>query len=227
MKIRGRATIGSLIVGAIFIILAVVMTLVNNELLFKREVTDLNKLLSQGSVSSNIGSMVTVKVDAVLDNFAETTHTRNGFTTGKDQHFVIWLDDDSMIAVSVNKKDEIDALERIMDETWDYIEEKANDFTKQPVELRGKLSEMSVAIRGYYKDSLTRMGATSDTYTLYYYTIDCTESALLSGIIIVFLFVLGFSNVISFIITKRRQRAASVSMFAGDEGSSWDSDPME
>ena len=74
MKRRGQATIGSLIVGIIFVIFAVVMTLANNELLFKREGTNLNKLLSQGSVSSNVGSMVSVKVDAVLDNFAETTH---------------------------------------------------------------------------------------------------------------------------------------------------------
>ena len=201
-----------LIVGILMLAGAAFTLVSNSEIIFSSNVTDINKLLQQGTIESNVDSFVDIKIDAVLDNFAETTHKTNGITTGKDQHYLVWLDDDSVIAVSVKNKKLVSELNRIMDETWDYLDEKRDDFTENTVEVKGKIKKMSTEMRKYYQESLDYIGVGEAGFGVHYYQVDCTMSRLMYMIISAVLLVLGLLLIIAFIVTRKKLSAAALDM---------------
>ena len=200
MKSKKSSSWVFLVLGILFVVFAVLMAVSESEMIFGTKVSNINKLLQQGTVESNVGSYVELDVDAVLDNYAETVHKWNGITTGKDQHYLVWLDDDSMIALSARKK-LVEPLDAIMEKTWDYVEGKTDSFTNTPLHVKGKIVKMSTEMRKYYQDSLDYFGLTSADRDIYYYQIDCTDSQLMMIVILAFfvvmavlMFVLFFAN---------------------------------
>ena len=198
-----------LIVGILMLAGAAFTLVSNSDIIFSSNVTDINKLLQQGTIESNVDSFVEIRIDAVLDNFAETTHKTNGITTGKDQHFLVWLDDDSVIAVSVKNKKLVSELNRIMDETWDYLDEKRDDFTENTAEVKGKIKKMSTEMRKYYQESLDYIGVSEAGFGVHYYQVDCTTSRLMYIIVSAVLLVLGLLLIIAFIVTRKKLSAAA------------------
>ena len=209
MKKKGPS-IATLIVPVLFLAFGIISLILYSDLIFGIKVSNINKFLQQGTVEANEGSFVEMDIDAVLDNFAETSHKRNGITIGKDQHYLVWLDDDSMIAVSVKSKKDVNAMNDIMDKTWDVLDEKADDFTDTPLHLKGKLRKMSSEMKNYYQKSLDYFGITSADRDIHYYVIDCTDSRLLAILITAFFFVVAIPMLISFISGKARARRAAI-----------------
>lgn len=207
---RQGPSLATLIVPIMFLAFGIISLILYSDLIFGTKVSNINKLLQQGTLSANEDSFVELDVDAVLDNYAETSHKRNGFTVGKDQHYLVWLDDDSMIAVSVKSKSDIAAMEEIMEKTWDYVDGKTEVFTDTPLHLKGKLQKMSLEMKNYYQKSLDYFGITSADRDIHYYVIDCTDSRLLAILITAFFFVVAIPMLISFITGKARARRAAI-----------------
>ena len=221
MKKKGPS-IATLIVPIMFLAFGIISLILYSDLIFGTKVTNINKLLQQGTVGANLDSFVELNVDAVIDNFAETSHKRNGFTIGKDQHFLVWLDDDSMIAVSVKSKSDVKAMEDIMDKTWDYIDGKTDTFTDTPLHLKGKLQNMSPEMKGFYQKSLDYFGLTSDDRDIHYYIIDCTDSQLLAILVTAFFFVVAIPMLVAFISGKvKARREALAAEVEADMGFSY------
>ena len=132
---------------------------------------------------------------------------RYGITTGKDQYYIVWLDDDSMIALAANGKD-VKELDRILDETWDYIDDKAVDLTSDTLHVKGKLVNMSVDEKKFYQESLDYIGVTEDERDIHYYKIDCTDSRLFLILMVVVLCGLGLLLIILFVNHRRAMRRA-------------------
>lgn len=216
-KTKGPS-IATLIVPVMFLAFGIISLFLYSDLIFGIKVTNINKLLQQGTVGANVDSFVELDVDAVVENFAETSHKRNGITTGKDQHYMVWLDDDSMIAVSVRGKN-VKAMDEIMDKTWDYIDGKTDSFTDTPLHLKGKLQNMSAEMKSYYQRSLDYYGLTSADRDIHYYIIDCTDSQLLAIIVTAFFFVVAIPMLFAFI--KGRINAKRAALVAEDMGYSY------
>ncbi len=208
-KTKGPS-LATLIVPIMFLAFGIISLILYSDLIFGTKVSNINKLLQQGTLSANEDSFVELDVDAVLDNYAETSHKRNGFTVGKDQHYLVWLDDDSMIAVSVKSKSDVNAMNEIMDKTWDYIDGKTEVFTDTPLHLKGKLQKMSFEMKNYYQKSLDYFGITSADRDIHYYVIDCTDSRLLAILITAFFFVVALPMLFAFIKGRARARRAAI-----------------
>jgi len=226
-KTKGPS-LATLIVPVMFLAFGIISLILYSDLIFGTKVTNINKLLQQGTVGANVDSFVEMDIDAVLDNFAETSHKRNGFTVGKDQHFLVWLDDDSMIAVSVKSKSDVKAMEDIMEKTWDYLDEKADDFTDTPLHLKGKLQKMGTEMKGYYQKSLDYFGLTSADRDIHYYVVDCTDSQLLAILVTAFFFVVAIPMLVSFISGRAKaKRAALEAEVEADMGYTYQPYPAE
>lgn len=197
-----------LVVGIMFLASSLIMVWLYGPLMFGAKVTDINTLLRESRVKESVGKYVELDVDAVLENFAETVHKTNGFTTGKDQHFLVWLDDDSMIAVSVSGKNTT-TMKNIMDATWNYLDEKTDSLTSTPLHLKGKIEEMSGQLRGYYQEALDYFGLTSAERDIYYYRIDCTETQLLSLLVTGGMFAFGVFMTLGYFRIRKKEKESS------------------
>ena len=209
MKKKGPS-LATLIVPIMFLAFGIISLILYSDLIFGTKVSNINKLLQQGTVEANEGSFVEMDIDAVLDNFAETSHKRNGITIGKDQHYLVWLDDDSMIAVSVKSKKDVNAMNDIMDVTWDYVDGKRETLADEPLHLKGKLQKMSSEMKNYYQKSLDYFGITSADRDIHYYVVDCTDSQLLAILVTAFFFVVAIPMLVAFISGKAKARRAAL-----------------
>ncbi len=207
-----------LILGIVFFLFASVFTISESEMIFGKKVSNINKFLEQGTLAENLDSYIEIDVDAVLDNFAERTHKTYGITTGKDQYYLIWLDDDSMIALTANGKKAIAELERVYDETWDYLDEKAAYLTENPVHLKGKLVSMGDDVKKFYQESLDYLEVSSADRDIYYYVIDCNDSQLLLIGVAVVLFGLSALLLVLFATTRRSLRNVAAEGSAMQDG---------
>ena len=197
-----------LIIGILLLGIGILCLMSESEMILGTEVSNINKLLSEHSLSSNLDSYIELDIDAVVDNFAEMTHKTYGITTGKDQYYIIWLDDDSMIALAANGKRTIAELDRIMDETWDYIDDKTDHFTSDKLHMKGKLVDLTLDEKKYYKDSLDYLGIIDDGRDIHYYKIDCTDSQLFLIIMVVVLVGLGLLLIFLFVNHRKAMRRA-------------------
>ena len=196
-----------LIIGILLLAVGLLCFVSESEMILGTEVSNINKLLSEHSLENNLDSYVELDIDAVVDNFAEMTHKTYGITTGKDQYYIVWLDDDSMIALAANGKN-VKELDRILDETWDYIDDKAVDLTSDTLHVKGKLVNMSVDEKKFYQESLDYIGVTEDERDIHYYKIDCTDSRLFLILMVVVLCGLGLLLIILFVNHRRAMRRA-------------------
>ena len=199
-----------LILGVIFFLFGAVFTISESEMIFGKKVSNINKLLEQGTLEENLDSYIEIDVDAVLDNFAEKTHKTYGITTGKDQYYLIWLDDDSMIALTTNGKKNVAEMDRVYDETWNYLNEKTDELTDKPVHLKGKLVNMGTDVKKFYQESLDYLEISSADRDIYYYIIDCNDSQLLLILVAVVIFGLSLLMLVLFASTRRALRNAAL-----------------
>ncbi len=198
-------TWGVLVVGIMFLAFSLIMVWLYGPLMFGTKVTDINTLLRENRVKESTGKYVELDVDAVLENFAETVHKTNGFTTGKDQHFLVWLDDDSMIAVSVTGKNTT-AMKNIMDATWEYLDGKSDSLTKTPLHLKGKIEEMSGQLLSYYREALEYFNLNEADRDIYYLRINCTDTQLLSLLITGGMFAFGVVMTLGYFKMKKKEK---------------------
>ena len=178
-----------LVLGIILLIFAVVF-LIGEIGFLTSGYEDLNQAALAGTFEELEGKAVAIDVDAVLETFAETSHQWNGITIGKDRHYLLWLDDNSILAASANGKP-AKALDALIDLTWEFIDGNAAELTKDKVALKGKLNPLEGDLLKYYKECLEEMGAADAGMEIRYYQIDCSNPKTLTMLEILLLAVLS------------------------------------
>lgn len=119
---------------------------------------------------------VTMNINAVVANYAYTKHRINGIIPfGTDQHYIIWLEDGSVVSVKVKNKKTIRKLDAMIDATWDYIQGKTTTLP-EPIKVQGQLSYIEYEIQNYYKKTLNDIGFTESGLPIHYIEVDLTET---------------------------------------------------
>lgn len=146
------------------------------------------------------GEYVSVEVDAVVEHFAETDHRINGIIPmGTDNHYLLWLTDDSFIALTANGKDLCNQLSDIKNQTQLYIMGNS-DYLSDPVKIEGRIATMDAEIEGYYRDALDYWGIySSDGLQIYYVAIDETDSKLSNWLMFGFLALIDVIAIIALV----------------------------
>lgn len=160
--------------AALCAVLAVLYVISASNVLFGSPV-DINDLLEEDAELE--GEYVTIGVDAPVDWFAETKHYINGIIpAGKEKHCVVWLDDDTFIAMTVKGKSDIENIDEKIEELWAYL---TGTSTVAPTKLtfKGTITNMNPEIEKYYNEAFEELQFSSeDMEDVRGYTIDTTQT---------------------------------------------------
>ena len=187
---KGNRTAMLIIAIACFVGAAVYAALRWNYV-FMGKTTDLNQSVAEGKAPEK-DEYATLNVHLVLGNYAETKHKINGFIpAGTEQHYVVVLDDGSVMSVTLKDKSDIEKLEAMVDPTWSLLSGESESWPTTNVTLTGKIGSMDSQILGFYRESLNKAGVTTDYFPrIYELTLDATNSRfrgfLVFGILLAF-----------------------------------------
>ncbi len=209
MKYQGRAFI-----GAIFcIIVAIGIFACNHDYMMSGDAPSINKMLYDSHYELDSEQILSEKycmitVNSCLGGFAE----REGKVEGKngDTYYIALLDDNSVMAVKVNKAADIDKLEMITSETY-----ASKDFyAEHTLTIEGRVSMLTdTQLKGFYDDALKLLGikdAKDNKVKIRYIYIDATDNNKMLWTIFILLLVGGisvlFGDAIVMTISKAKKR---------------------
>lgn len=218
---------GQVIVLAMCMLLMFVMAFVmfvgDSDYLLGKEARDVMDYADDG-VAPPKGVHIKVNVDACLGNYAETQHKINGIIpAGKEEHYIVWLDNDAALSITVKNKKTINKLNSIIDDTWDYLD-GVSDTLPSSITIEGQVSTMDSELEGYYDDYLEEMGFADSGFPIYYVTVDNTDTRATGWLIVGVLLVIGIGcliGMISIIKAIKREKAAAENVqntYAGNMG---------
>ena len=162
-------------------------------------------------------------MDACLGNYAETQHKINGIIpAGKEEHYIVWLDNNAALSITVKNKKTINKLNSIIDDTWDYLD-GVSDTLPSSITIEGQVNTMDSELKGYYDDYLEDMGFADSGFPIYYVTVDNTDTRATGWLIVGVLLVIGIGclvGMISIIKAIKREKAAAEAVqntYAGND----------
>lgn len=141
---------------------------------FKGETFDLNQAIANGEEFPH-NTYVSITTNSVLGNYAETKHTYGFIPIGKDEHYIVFLDDDTFMSVTVKGHSMVDQLEKITNDTWASDDYYADSY----ITFVGRITDFTGGeLYGYYTDAFSQMGldtSASDS-PIRNISLDATES---------------------------------------------------
>lgn len=217
---------GQVIVLAMCMLLMFVMAFVmfvgDSDYLLGKEARDVMDYADDG-VAPPKGIHIKVNVDACLGNYAETQHKINGIIpAGKEEHYIVWLDNNAALSITVKNKKTINKLNSIIDDTWDYLD-GVSDTLPSSITIEGQVNTMDSELEGYYDDYLEDMGFADSGFPIYYVTVDNTDTRATGWLIVGVLLVIGIGclvGMISVIKAIKREKAAAEAVqntYAGND----------
>jgi hypothetical protein len=197
-----------IIVGVLLLFIAVCIFIGDSDFIFNGA-DDINTMIEE--LRLNPGEYTSVRIDADFGAYAETQHTINGFIpAGKEQHYMVWLDDGSLISVTVKGKNEYDKMDAIEEQTYDYIDNGGS--LGKSVTYVGKISAVSGDLKTYYQEALDYIGASDSDVNIYYLDIDTTQTKGSIIRTVVLFLAIGILLIVLGIVTIRnakKQKAAA------------------
>lgn len=151
-----------------------------------------------------------VKLDSYLTigQFAQTKHKINMIIpAGTEKHYLVMLEDGSVIAVTVKNKKTIKKLDKQIDSTWEYVQGTSTEMPSM-LKIEGQLSTMDYKIEGFYKDYLNDIGYNNSMGDIHYLSIDMTMNRVKGWAYVIIPFVLGVIFLVSSILTIRKAHKA-------------------
>lgn len=205
MQKEQKGNIVGLVFGVI-IVTAIIALYVGThiDLMFK-EPQDLIELISEEGEPVK-DAYVSLEVDAVVECYAETKHRINGIIpAGTDRHYILWLTDGSFISLQAKGKKDIEALDKIMDQTYDalFVE---NAPVPDTYELTGVISTMDSEIQGYYRQTLNLWGIDTTVGQIYYVQLDETQTKLSSWLMMGFFVVIDIICIIALVSSIKESK---------------------
>ena len=192
-----------IVLAILFFGITVIYTIATWDYMVMGKTVNLNEYTAEGRAPEE-GEYATLNVRFVLGNYAETKHTYGFIPIGTEQHYAIILEDGSIMSLTVKSGSDIDKLEAMVDPTWAYLTE-AGEYPLASLELTGKVKNMDSKVRGFYKDALNKVGATTSVFpNIYELTLDATDSRLFCFIIAGVLLLLAIGCIALVFASKKK-----------------------
>ncbi|AOZ96074.1 DUF6709 family protein [Butyrivibrio hungatei] len=155
-------------------------------------------VLAERSVDESINNYYELDIDASFGCFA--TETKDGDVD--KAYYLVWLNDDSIAAVEVNRKADITELDRIVDETWAYLNYESDTLSKDKFSGTVKVTSFGGNLHTMYRQTLDEIGITDENYVIRDILFDYSEGRIIKHDSIVFgvFGVIGIAMLIFFIV---------------------------
>lgn len=175
--IRKNMTVKQIVVWSALLIFGVslfIMGVFNITYIIAGNATDLNEYVMEGKKPKKL-DVVELDVKYVLGEYAEENKTLMGIKFKPKYHFIVVLDDGSLISLSVNDEAYIRKLNNLSTYTlnmlYGYTVEEPN-----PVRITGVVTGMSSKCKKLYQDSLEYIGIDKDSKFVYTLEVDTTKT---------------------------------------------------
>ena len=205
---KGKSRTGAIVLLAfltlVFIAMAFIMFVADMDYLISKKTTSIGGTTEWHKPQKD--DHVTVESYAVLGKYAQTKHYINGFIpSGTDYHYILWLNNDAAISVTVKNKKLIKELDELETLTWEVLDGES-DYYPEVQGLTGQVSTMDPEIEGYYDDYLEEIGFTDAGFDIYYVTIDTSETWFTAWMYVLFFVVLAIVCIVSMIANVKRAK---------------------
>lgn len=179
-----------MIIFGVFMLIGALMPFISHgSYMFGGKPKQLNEILKTNDLYNYKDKFVSAEIDAIIDVYAETKRTYNFIPVGKENHYILWLDDGSMMSLVISGKDK--EIEEIINSTWDYLDEKSDYLTDKPLHVEGVINSLGGDVRKYFDEALEYFGIDESVATIHYYEIDATDSRLLNWVTSLIMFAVG------------------------------------
>lgn len=200
-----------IVMGIIFAILSGVLFMSSSDYIFNGP-KDLSEMLETNGKPVN-GEYVSVEVDAVIDWYAETQYKINGIIpAGKKKHAIVWLDNDTMMGITVKSKKDIEMVDGLIEGTWKWLLGTSGNLPSS-VKIEGKVKNIGTEVTKYYNEAKGYVKQSLGEYEFYDLEIDLTDNKTTVFLYVGFLLVVAIAMLasgVSTIRTAKKQKAQAL-----------------
>jgi len=155
---------------------------------------------------------ISYEVVGCLGNYAESTESYSFIPTGHEYYYIIWMEDGSIMPMSVSKKADKEYLDALTDATYDYADGTTDTIAIPPRTFIGTVKAQESKVEGYYKEGLNYLDIKEkDGWNINYVLFDCTSTRggtilLVSAIMLIP--ILGF---VSYFVSASKEKKKKLS----------------
>lgn len=176
---KAKTIIGRIIcaiLGAGLVFLAVLPLAWHSAYIFRGETAEINEVIAGDKLEEYEGEYVSVDIDAVLGTFAKTSRRiLYAIPVGSDYHYIVWLDDESFIAASVDGA-KAEAMEEMTEATWAFINGEAESLPTDKIRLEGTLEPLKGELLVLYNKTMDEAGFSEADRQIRPYVIDAENT---------------------------------------------------
>ena len=203
VKQSKTAIILCIVLAVLLFLGAAAFTIGTWDYMVKGETISLSQRLADGTFPQ-LNDHVNYTVHAVLGKYAETKHTWGFIPMGREYHYIILLEDNSVVSLTA-KGSICDELDKNSELTIAYLQSQGTTEMPSTIEITGTIHNMDSKIKQYYKETLSSIGATGEV-DVHEYTIDTTDSRFSYFCITLMLAGGGILFIILAIVSKKRMK---------------------
>ena len=197
------AIILSIVLAVLLFLGAVGFTIGTWDYMVKGETISLSDRLADGTFPQ-LNDHVNYTVHAVLGKYAETKHTWGFIPMGREYHYIILLEDNSVVSLTA-KGSLCDELDKNQELTIAYLQSQGTTEMPQTIEVTGTIHNMDPKIKQYYKETLSSIGATGEV-DVHEYTLDTTDTRFSNFCIVLMLLGGSIIFIILAIVSRKRMK---------------------
>lgn len=158
----------------LFTAMMVIYFIIANDVLFDRHQGFYEK---ESEVGIKKDDYLSLRVKRVLGNYAETRHYSSFIPTGTDRFYIVLLDNDEIISLTVKETRDIIKLDNLSKQTWANNQNGEVGLDVAGITFKGTIKTIDPKILDYYEDALNRIGISeSNMRKIYWVTLDATDT---------------------------------------------------
>ena len=153
---------------------------------------------------------ISYEVVACFGCYAESTETYAFIPTGHEYFYLIWMEDGSIMPLSVSKKADREYLDALTEATYDYIDGKTRMIEMEPRTFIGTVGSQDSEIARYYRDALNSMEISeADGWVIRTVLLECSKSRTSYLILVGAVMMIPVIGITTTIISFRKEKRKS------------------
>ena len=150
---------------------------------------------------------ISYEVVACLGEFAEGEESYAFIPVGHEYYYLIWMEDGSIMPLSVSKKADKEYLDALTEATYDYIDGTTRMIEMEPRTFVGTVSSLDSDAAPYYKDALRYMEINeADGWVVRNTQLDCSKTRTSYLLLVGAVMIIPVLGITSSVITAKKEK---------------------
>jgi len=155
---------------------------------------------------------ISYEVVGCLGNYAESTESYSFIPTGHEYYYLIWMEDGSIMPMSVSKKADKEYLDALTDATYDFVDGITDTIAIPPRTFIGTVKAQESKAEGYYKEGLNYLDINEkDGWKIHYVLFDCTSTRGGTILLVGAVMLLPIFGFVSYFVSASKEKKKKLS----------------